>query len=701
MSDEAIDAGTRDRIRRAIAGSPSISDAGILGKFLLDPAHKETVQEIRLDIAEDRGPSDVTEAETDLRHPNPRGEPPNPPIQDPCGNDDENEGEGGSEDRPIADENGPVSDPTTPAEHYSRDGIRAIYDELGACGGVGMAGGVADFSRWYRYERITGDSEATARGRIMTLSKDWSGLVGALDRTLYCSTTHVPSDWLADSWTPTKGTGADRVWRDEDGHWGDRAKPTPDYCDIGAQTLLVDIDLPDDLKAERHRGGEFPQETIEAALSYTVARFASLAGSRDRVFVLDSAGGIYVLVAPAVVAPLIDEFPDDSGALIDELTDRMNEWLEEVEADLKAEYPALEREGKDDVLAFDDVNHKNRIYKAPMSIHSTYDAVAHPLDPSSIRYEALALADVEAADIGRSRDWAAAFTADTEDHRAGCQSIVATLWDDVEGAGNWSDVISRWLDDQEQVDAHRNDAPTLPRPSPERDPDTVTAYVEDVQNAVDALDAERVGRDTIVASWKESGTDRSGSGLRSFYPTWDPGCNGNANVMNLAEGIWLDTGEGDKGGPAKMALIAAENYPRRGGYATGRDWWRGVRLLRERHGFDLPVYVPPVGSTHSHGERDRSPLWALCDAAVALGLCRREDLIERDGEDGTYQDLPTPVYNATLDALHEAEIDHGRLRRGDGEASRSTRAALVDEDEDDDLDEVDQWARNALVDLLG
>jgi hypothetical protein len=592
-----------------------------------------------------------------------------------------------------------VSQP--PTEHYRREGVSGVYTTLGECGGVGLAGGVADFTRWYRYERVSDGTEATARGRIMSLSKDLDELDGALDRTLYASTTYTPAEWLTSSWTATRGTGKDRVWRDDDGEWGNRAKPTPDYDEIAAQVLLVDIDLPDDLKAARHQGGSFPKETVERALSYTVARFASLVGDRERVFLLDSAGGIYVLLPPAVTAPIVEEFPEDSGALLDELTDRMNDWLEDIEAETKAEFPDIVREEKDDVLTFDDVNHKNRIYKAPLSIHKSHDAVVHPLDPCAPCYEQLPLADVTEEAIEEAREWSETFTADSETHREGVVSVVSSLWEDIEAeGGSWTDVLETWLDEQDEPN-QRLDTPTPPRPSPDRDPDAaVTAYVQDVKDAVDDLDAKRVGTATIVDEWQDDKDDRSGSGLRSFYPTWDTNCNGHANIMNLSKGIWIDTGAGHKGGPAKMALIAAKNFPRRGGYAGGQDWWRGVRLLRERYGYDIPVYIPPVGSTHSHGTRDRSPLWALCDAAVGLGICRRSELVEKSGDNGEmYYDLPTSVYNATLDALDKADIEHGRDRRGNGESGKSARATL-EEGADEDETETKKFAREVLIDLL-
>lgn len=598
-------------------------------------------------------------------------------------------------------ESAPSRESLPPAEHYRREGVSGVYTTLGECEGVGFAGGVADFTRWYRFERLSDGTEATARGRIMPLSKEWEKLEGVLDRTLYASTSYASAEWLMSSWTATRGTGKDRVWRNEDGDWEARAKPTPNYDEIAAQVLLVDIDLPDDLKQARHCGEAFPKETVEQALSYTVARFSALVGSKERVFLLDSAGGIYVLLPPAVTAPIVEAFPDDSGVLFDELTDRMNDWLKDIESETKAEFPDLVREEKDDVLTFDDVNHKNRIYKAPLAVHKSHDAVVHPLDPHAPSYERLSLADVTEADIEEAREWSETFTTASEDHREGVASVVSTLWGDIDAeSGSWTDILETWLDAQNEPN-ERLDAP-LSRLTPDRDPEAgVTAYVQDVKDAVDALDAERVGTDTIVAGWKESGSDRSGAGLRSFYPSWEPSCNGNANIMNLTEGVWIDTGEGDKGGPAKMALIAAENFPRRGGYAGGRDWWRGVRLLRERYGYDsIPVYVPPVGSAHSHGTRDRSPLWALCNAAVGLGICRRSDLIGKSGEDdGTYHDLPTPVYNATLDALDEAGIEHGRDRRGNGEAGKSARVTLED-DADEDETEVEEFARETLINIL-
>jgi putative DNA primase/helicase len=97
----------------------------------------------------------------------------------------------------------------------------------------------------------------------------------------------------------------------------------------------------------------------------------------------------------------------------------------------------------------------------------------------------------------------------------------------------------------------------------------------------------------------------------------------------------------------------------------GADWWRAVDGLRSE-GYDIPVWVPEKGTPKSDGdEYDRTPLWALCKGAVAPGVVDADDLVEEEGDDGgTYRRFPDKEsYNAALDALEEAGIEHGRERR--------------------------------------
>jgi putative DNA primase/helicase len=95
---------------------------------------------------------------------------------------------------------------------------------------------------------------------------------------------------------------------------------------------------------------------------------------------------------------------------------------------------------------------------------------------------------------------------------------------------------------------------------------------------------------------------------------------------------------------------------------NGKQWLEAVDGLREA-GYPIPIYVPEAGSETPHGgQYDTTPLWALRKAAVALGVCDRDDFVEREGDDGgTYLGFgSSDDYNQTLRKLDERGIDTGR-----------------------------------------
>jgi len=70
-----------------------------------------------------------------------------------------------------------------------------------------------------------------------------------------------------------------------------REKPSPDSEDIAAVAAWGDIDLADELKAQRFDRDDETYATAEAALEAYVDAFAELYGGRDAVDALDSVGG--------------------------------------------------------------------------------------------------------------------------------------------------------------------------------------------------------------------------------------------------------------------------------------------------------------------------------------------------------------------------------------------------------------------------
>jgi hypothetical protein len=195
----------------------------------------------------------------------------------------------------------------------------------------------------------------------------------------------------------------------------------------------------------------------------------------------------------------------------------------------------------------------------------------------------------------------------------------------------------------------------------------IATDIRDCYQALDRLRVKQVAEDTIVSSWNDSAT--TSDGKRAFYPTYGTNSSGTATYVDFNQGIYADTGDmSGYGGPVVMALIDAGKV--KPGNATpkvtGETWFEGYNRLRDTYGYDLPLYVPEKGTERAGGEDyEQTPLWALTNAAVLLGVCERDELVEKEGQDGgVYQDFPdAETFNAALDALEEENVEHGRNRR--------------------------------------
>lgn len=162
--------------------------------------------------------------------------------------------------------------------------------------------------------------------------------------------------------------------------------------------------------------------------------------------------------------------------------------------------------------------------------------------------------------------WADRYTADYSD-RVG--ELVAELWPEYADAPDeWNTALEAWLSDERADDTGDNDGE--PQGSDGGNGGAagagVTSNVQEIYDALDALDPEAVAEDTIVAEWNDDAN--TSDDVRAFYPTWDRNCNGTANILNTDTGLWTDTGTGDQGGVVEMALIAASGVSFRRGDTT-------------------------------------------------------------------------------------------------------------------------------------
>lgn len=466
-------------------------------------------------------------------------------------------------------------------QHY--DNARVVYRKVGRLDGA-LSPGNADKNKWYINDPGA-SGKWDGRGRPCALSPDIDDF--DIERVVYMTVNYAPADYYMNAWQRYR-------WTDDGREWDGGNNPMPDYADLTAIAPFADVDLLDGVKARRP-DGEIPTDMIERALDGYIEGFAELCGGRGPVHALDSVGGAYVMVAPSVTQPITERFSgDDRAVLLQELADKLNDHLTDVR-----DRVAERVEGHDDVLDPDMINHKNRLHKAPLSLHASLDGVVTPIDTDTPEYEFTHVESVGDAEISGGVEWAESYTGDYRD-RVG--ELVAELWGGEPEA--WQDTLQAWLDEQEPDESPEVDA------NPGGDGGEIpsgrrTAPLKEVYRALDNLDAEDVAEDTIVHDWNDSATSGNGKG---FYPTWGPNSNGTANYVNPDKGIWHDTGAGHHGTVIEMALIGDGSWSR-GEIAQGKDWVRGIRELRSL-GYDVPL---PAGDV----DNDMSKYYALDLSGIA------------------------------------------------------------------------------------
>ena len=472
------------------------------------------------------------------------------------------------------------------ADHYQRLEDRDVYGALGAIDADAVdaaadlsALGNQDFTGWYRSRDAGGSWDG--RGRPWALAREFDDLRDGLDRVLYATINYAPAPWFMDAW--------DRYeWTDDGRTWERGSAPTPGYDDVAAYAPFADVDLADDVKADRP-AGDVPTDRLEEALRRYVDAFADLAGGREHVYALDSVGGAYLFVAPTSTAPIATAFDgDDRGAIFEELTGRLNDWLDDV-AERVTDATDLA-----DVFEPDLLNNKNRLYKAPLSVHSSLDGVVTPVDVDDPTYQFTPLEETSGELVDETRAWVDGFTAD---HRDAVDAIVATLWPEHYGdADDWRDALAAWLEDHRDDQESNQERERERIPSDEIPDDLETTDDLDIINSkiegVSVKDlAEELGEKTADAE-----TRGSGDGIR-FDPPWRKSESGKSCFADRDK--FVDLAEGGAGGGA-LELVALERgiIGSPGDGLEGNDYWRAVNALREED-YHIPYFE---GSNGRHAD---------------------------------------------------------------------------------------------------
>jgi len=461
------------------------------------------------------------------------------------------------------------------------------------------------------------------------------GPLSAKHRTLYGYLNFVRPGFFASPSRFEEGEDG-KVWVD--------GKPLPGYSDIEAFSLWADVDL-------RDKEARFDAETqavVEEAMRFMASEFRALCPNSVRL--LDSGGGFYPHIHHKTTRGLAMAFEgEERGLIFDALTDRFNTWLGDVESRLFEAVPEAEA-----VLKVDKVNHKNRVVKAPLSVHGSLDVVVHPVpDLDSPDFDAEPF-PMRPGLVEEALEWVEKRPSDGE-AAEDLQNLVLTLWPDVEGSSG-RERLENWLEEKREEEARKAERRrAMAARREERQAQgrgigdlELTPFMEDVFAAVDAVDVQEVAQD-YAAEWD---TDKGRDPPR-FAPPWRESDSGTSCFASPDS--FGDVAEGGGGDAAKFVARAAGIVSVSSQSLAGAEWWEAVEILRQ-DGHQVPVFVP------SMEEDQKTPLFAVREVAVALEVVEESDFVEREAEDGgTYQGFPDyETYHQTLHALEKRDIEHGR-----------------------------------------
>lgn|GEM_PF-5159997 len=542
---------------------------------------------------------------------------------------------------------------------------------------------VNDRRGWYvTRENTTPDDADIGRfekeRRPRSFSDDYATTARSVDRTLYTLTSYKSASAF-ERWEPATFDEG----REEYKYRGE--KPMPIWADTAAVAAWGDVDLADDLKPDRPDLNDDTYAVAEAAFAAYVDAFADLYGGREAVFMLDSVGGAYLFGAPAATLPITEHFADDDDArarVFEAFVARTNDYFRNAE-----EYVNETVEGAAEVVHPDWANNRNRLYKMPLALHGDHDAVVTPVDidgggDGGVTYRAPTPVDAVDDDLlARVRDWCDAYTNTEFTDRV--DGLVAALWpeESVATDGDWRETLDRWVtaerateranhrarararERREECRQARRDARTVSRSETDTDGTTndagLTPFRQDVYDAFDSIDTADVIRQYACDEW-DTGTDAAGK--TEFNPSWRASKSGSSCFIDHEANTFGDPSDGGGGYAAKAMALGEGIITNASDDLAGEDWRRAVDALRDI-GYDIPLWTPETGSTRGDsGKYEKMPFWAVREAAVALGVLDHDDFVEKTADDGeTYFGFSGgETYNATLDAVADAGLDHGR-----------------------------------------
>ena len=453
----------------------------------------------------------------------------------------------------------------------------------------------------------------------------------------------------ADEWSTVIKRDSGKDWRD--------GKPLPDYGDIDAVALWADVDFAADEK--RRPVDDGTRERVESILEYWVDRYAAVVDDRDAVAVLDSVGGTYVMLRPAVTRPIYqfaatELQPAERQTLDKELQHRWADYNRAVN-DAADDWDAFEQDGN---------TNKNRLFKAPLAVHKKLPGVVTPIETDDIAFRFTHIDDVDEGLIERTRDWAQWFTQpepEKADDWAG--ALLDELFDDVD-ADSWRSDIAAWATERQAADE--------------------TAQQNAVQNA--DIDARQLAGDVSFVSERsavwDAIADLNCEDVASKLGIISSSARQDADDRTRIEVNWRQSDSEDSAFVGHTAFTDMDGMEPKGGAADlvaytligsnnsePADWRQNpdhieavIDWFMSHYGDKIPIRIPERGSQYeSDGETrtlTRTPNWGLRRAAELLDIA--PDIAFDDETDACV--IPS-LHNRILDVLDAAGVDHNRERR--------------------------------------
>lgn len=539
-------------------------------------------------------------------------------------------------------------EPEDVKEHY--DKIKPVLKEFAVVDGYEKLASKGPASGWYSYPE--GYDGSIRRPRFLNNDYDELARVtsipnnGELPKSLYCTLNAVDIDFK-DQY---------KVEREEGQDWGEIENPLPDYKDIDAFNLFADVDLDSDKKPERDK--ERIQEIVEKSIKFISDRFERVT-SPAAVFCLDSGGGFYPLIHHRVLTPICNDFNgEDKGKVIQEIMNRFNEFLEDVEKDLHNQVM-----GASQLIDVDTLNNKNRLFKAPGSIHRSLNVSVKPVDLEEPDYTPWTL-PIDENQVKELKTWVQDYK-DREITEEPLNNLIKQLFDEYDG--DWKERLNAWIKEEKEREKKRREKRRKAIKSQgdfeyEELEDVkgqkITNKFKDLEDSIDLIDM----RDMV----REHKTGERGDGTIDFNPPWRKSESGTGAFAS--EDAFTDRDGMKTGGPVDYVALDEGIIMDPGDDLTGKDWFKAVNILRNR-GYDIPIYVPDA----DEDDYDKMPRYALQKASKILGIADKSDFIhverkiwDKDKEEKVKKEfwwLPSSKYNETIRELENRGFNVNRDKK--------------------------------------